>query len=47
MDFLPVVSLEQKTTHLIDYLVKVLSGVIVFGLAAIALRRKFERRYRH
>jgi uncharacterized protein YjbI with pentapeptide repeats len=31
----------------IDYLIKIVGGAVTFGLIAIALRRRFERRYRH
>jgi uncharacterized protein YjbI with pentapeptide repeats len=32
---------------LIDFVIKVIGGAITFGLLAIALRRRFERRFRH
>jgi hypothetical protein len=30
-----------------DYLIKIIGGVFTFGFIAIALRRRFERRFRH
>jgi hypothetical protein len=30
---------------LLDYAIKIAGGVLTFGLLAIALRRKFERKY--
>jgi hypothetical protein len=29
----------------VDYIIKIVGGVLTFGLLAIALRRKFERKY--
>lgn len=47
-DFLPVLQLGSKIeVSLFDYIVKLLGAVLTFGLLAIALRRKFERRFRH
>jgi hypothetical protein len=31
----------------IDYVIKIVGEAVTFGLIAIALRRRFERRYRH
>jgi hypothetical protein len=30
---------------LLDYVIKIAGGALTFGLLAIALRRKFERKY--
>jgi hypothetical protein len=30
-----------------DYLIKVIGSALSFGLLAIALRRRFERKFRH
>jgi hypothetical protein len=32
---------------LIDYIIKVVGGAVTFGLIAIVLRRRFERKYTH
>ena len=32
---------------LVDYTIKIVGGVVTFGLIAIALRRRFERKYTH
>jgi hypothetical protein len=45
-DFLPLLSLGSDTkVGIIDYIIKIVGGVLTFGLLAIALRRKFERKY--
>ena len=45
-DFLPLLSLGGETkVRIIDYLIKIVGGPLTFGLLAIALRRKFERKY--
>jgi hypothetical protein len=47
-DFLPLLSLGSEVkVGLIDYVIKIVGGAVTFGLIAIALRRRFERRYRH
>jgi hypothetical protein len=32
---------------IIDYVIKIVGGAVVFALIAVALRRRFERKYRH
>jgi hypothetical protein len=32
---------------IIDFVIKIIGGAVTFGLIAISLRRRFERRYRH
>ena len=45
-DFLPLLPLGSKIqVGLSDYVVKILGGALTFGFIAIALRRKFERKY--
>ena len=45
-DFLPLLSLGSDTkVGIIDYIIKIVGWVLTFGLLAIALRRKFERKY--
>jgi hypothetical protein len=45
-DFLPLLSLPSDIkAGIIDYIIKIVGGVLTFGLLAIALRRKFERKY--
>jgi hypothetical protein len=45
-DFLPLLSLPSEIkVGVIDYMIKIVVGVLTFGLIAIALRRKFERKY--
>jgi hypothetical protein len=47
-DFIPLLSLEGDIkVGVIDYVIKIIGGAVTFGLIAIALRRRFERRYRH
>jgi hypothetical protein len=47
-DFLPLLSIGGEVkVGLIDYIIKIVGGAVTFGLIAIALRRRFERRYRH
>jgi hypothetical protein len=46
-DFLPLISLASNIkVGLIDYIIKIVGGTLTFGLIAIALRRKFERKFR-
>ncbi|HKG31907.1 MAG TPA: pentapeptide repeat-containing protein [Nitrososphaeraceae archaeon] len=48
VDFLPLLSIGGEVkVGLIDYIIKIVGGAVTFGLIAIALRRRFERRYRH
>jgi hypothetical protein len=45
-DFLPLISIGGDVRlGIIDYTVKIVGGALTFGLLAIALRRKFERKY--
>jgi hypothetical protein len=45
-DFLPLLPLGSDIKiGVIDYIIKIVGGVLTFGLLAIALRRKFERKY--
>ena len=45
-DFLPVISLGSDIkVSIIDYIVKLLGGALTFVLLAVALRRKFERKF--
>jgi hypothetical protein len=47
-DFLPLLSIGAEVkVGLIDFIIKIVGGAVTFGLIAIALRRRFERRYRH
>jgi hypothetical protein len=32
---------------LVDYIIKIVGGAVTFGLIAIALRIRFERKYTH
>jgi hypothetical protein len=45
-DFLPLLPLGSDIKIGIgDYVIKIIGGAVTFGLIAIALRRKFERKY--
>jgi uncharacterized protein YjbI with pentapeptide repeats len=45
-DFLPIINISGDVKEgIFDYTIKLVSGALVFGLLAIALRRKFERKY--
>jgi hypothetical protein len=45
-DFIPILQLGGDTKiGAIDYVIKIVGGAVTFGLIAIALRRKFERKY--
>ena len=45
-DFLPLLSLPSDIkVGVIDYIIRIVGGALTFGLLAIALRRKFERKY--
>ena len=47
-DFIPLLPLESGIkVGIIDYGIKIVGGAVVFALIAVALRRRFERRYRH
>jgi hypothetical protein len=47
-DFIPLLPLGSNIeVGIIDYVIKIVGGAVIFGLIAIALRRRFERRYRH
>jgi hypothetical protein len=47
-DFLPLLSMPSDIKiGLSDYFIKIVGGAVVFGLIAIALRRRFERKYTH
>ena len=47
-DFIPLLPLGGDIKiGVIDYVTKIVGGAVTFGLIAIALRRRFERRYRH
>jgi hypothetical protein len=46
-DFLPLLPSGDIKVGLIDYLIKIVGGAVTFGLIAIALRRRFERKYTH
>jgi len=46
-DFLPLLSMPSDIKiGLPDYVIKIVSGALTFGLIAIALRRRFERKKR-
>ena len=46
-DFLPLLpSASDIKIGVIDYIIKIVGAALTFGLLAIALRRKFERKYR-
>jgi hypothetical protein len=46
-DFLSLLSLGEdfKVGIIMDYITKMVDGALTFGLLAIALRRKFERKF--
>ena len=45
-DFLPLLPAGSDTKiGLVDYTIKIVGGAVTFGLIAIALRRRFERKY--
>jgi hypothetical protein len=45
--FIPLLPLGSNIkVGIIDYIIKIVGGAVVFALIAVALRR-FERRYRH
>ena len=49
-DFLPLLPLLPTGDFkmgIIDFVIKIIGGAVTFGLIAIALRRRFERRCRH
>lgn len=49
LNFIPLLpsSGTEIKLGMIDYTFKILGGVVTFGLIIIALRRKFERKFRH
>ncbi len=48
VDFIPLLPANSDLkTGIIDYVIKILGGVVTFGLIFIALRRRFERKYYH
>jgi Pentapeptide repeats (9 copies) len=47
-DFIPLLPLGSDIQiGIIDFVIKLVGGAVTFGLILIALRRRFERRYRH
>jgi hypothetical protein len=47
-DFIPLLPLGIDIKGgIIDYVIKIVDEAVIFGLIDIALRRRFERRYRH
>jgi hypothetical protein len=47
-DFIPLLPLGSNIKlGVIDYVIKIVDEAVTFGLIAIALGRRFERRYRH
>jgi hypothetical protein len=45
-DFIPLLPMGSEIkVGIIDYIIKIVGGALTFGLLAIALRRKFERKY--
>jgi hypothetical protein len=45
-DFLPLLSLGSDIkVGIVDFIIKIVGGALTFGLLAISLRRKFERKY--
>jgi hypothetical protein len=43
-DFIPLLPLESGIkVGIIDYVIKIVGGAVVFALIAVALRRRFER----
>jgi len=47
-DFIPLLSMPSNIQiGLVDYTIKIVGGLVTFGLIAIALRRRFERKYTH
>ena len=47
-NFLPNLSFGTESgAGLLDFAFKIVGGAVTFGLIIIALRRKFERKFRH
>jgi hypothetical protein len=47
-DFIPLLPLGGNIkVGVIDYVIKIVGGAVTFGLILIAMRRRFERRFRH
>jgi hypothetical protein len=44
-DFLPLLPQGDIKVGIVDFIIKIVGGALTFGLLAIALRRKFERKY--
>ena len=45
-DFIPLLPMGSEIkVGVIDYIIKIVGGALTFGLLAIALRRKFEKKY--
>jgi hypothetical protein len=48
LNFIPLLpSKEGIQLGMMDYLFKIIGGAVTFGLIIIALRRRFERKFRH
>jgi hypothetical protein len=46
--FIPLLPLGSNIkVGIIDYVIKIVGGAVVFALIAVSLRRRFERKYRH
>jgi hypothetical protein len=45
-DFIPLLTLPSEIkVGMLDFIIKIVGAAVTFGLLAIALRRKFERKY--
>lgn len=45
-DFVPLLTMPSEIKiGLLDFAIKIIGGAVTFGLIAIALRRRFERKY--
>ena len=44
-DFLPLPQGSDVKVGIFDFIIKIVGGALTFGLLAVALRRKFERKY--
>jgi hypothetical protein len=45
-DFVSLLTLPSEVKiGLLDFVIKIIRGAVTFGLIAIALRRRFERKY--
>lgn len=46
--FIPLLPLRSNIkVGIIDYVIKIVGGAVVFALIAVSMRRRFERKYRH